>query len=91
TSSIMGTSSNQRRASSNPRGLIYEPKKIRPVDRRISFRDLAKLAQPRKTIEYLVERGGCDRSTAKRWLSGASPASGRAVGAVVADIMSRLR
>lgn len=87
----MGTESTARRVlRSNRGGLKYEPKNIRPVDRRISFRELAKLAAPRKTIDFLVERAACDRSTAKRWLAGRSPASGRAVVAVVADIMSRL-
>lgn len=87
---MAGESFARRRVSSNRRGLIYEPKKFQPVDRRISFRELAKLAQPRKTVEYLAERASCDRSTAKRWLSGKSPASGRAVTAVFADIASRL-
>ena len=87
----MGIESTARRVlRSNRGGLKYEPKNIRHVDRRISFRDLAKLASPRKTIEFLVERADCDRSTAKRWLSGRSPASGRAVNVVFADIMSRL-
>lgn len=87
----MGESRQRRRLPSNRGGLIYEPKNIRPVDRRISFRDLARLAAPRKTVQFLVERAECDPSTAKRWLAGKSPASGKAVGAVVADIMSRLQ
>lgn len=86
----MGTRTSQRRPlRSNRRGLIYEPKNIRPVDDRISFRDLAKFAVPRKTVDFLVARARCDRSTAKRWLSGKSPASGRAVSVVFADILSR--
>lgn len=86
----MGESSVPKREPSNFGGLKYEPKKIRPVDGRISFRDLAKFAQPRKTVDFLVERAGCDRSTAKRWLAGKSPASGRAVTALFAELASRL-
>ncbi len=86
----MSESNARRRLPSNFGRLKYEPKKIAAVDRRISFRDLAKLAAPRKTIEFLVERADCDPSTAKRWLSGKSPASGRAVSVVIADITSRL-
>lgn len=86
----MGTGSNQRRTTSNLRGRKFEPKKICPVDRRISFRDLAKIAAPRKTVQFLVERLACDRSTAKRHLSGRSRVPGTAVYVVLADIFSRI-
>lgn len=71
--------------------LKYEPKKISPVDERISFYEFAKFARRRKTVQFLVDRADCDPSTAKRWLKGTSPASGAAVRAIVADIMVRLR
>lgn len=91
----MGRINQQRAALSSSRGgtrgLIYEPKKIRPVDKGISFYELAKFARRRKTIQFLVDKAKCDRSTAKRWLSGKSPPSGRAVGVVFADIMARLQ
>lgn len=87
----MGTESSARhRVASNFEGRKSEPKKIRPVDGRISFRDLAKLAAPRKTVAFLVERLACDRSTAKRHLSGRSRVPGTAVYAVLADIFSRI-
>jgi len=87
---MAGESSARRPVRSNRRGLKYEPKNIRPVDGRIPFSVVAKVAAPRKTIQYLVERTGCDPSTAKRWLSGKSPASSRANNVVFADIMARV-
>jgi hypothetical protein len=57
---------------------------------RISFRDLARVAAPRKTKEFLVARTGCDDSTAKRWLRGKSRVPGQAVYAVLADIFTRI-
>lgn len=79
-------------ARSNRTGLEYEPKKITPVDDRISFHDLAKLAARRKTIQFLCDRAGCDPSTAKRWLSRArkSRVPDRAIYVVLADIFARL-
>lgn len=76
---------------SNFEGRKFAPKKIRPVDERISFRSLAKFAVPRKTIEFLCERTGCDPSTAKRWLRGESRPSDSAVNAVWANIFARYR
>jgi hypothetical protein len=61
------------------------------VDRKILFRDLARFAVPRRAEQFLVKHTGCGRSTAKRWLSGKSRASGDAVCALVADILVRLR
>lgn len=85
----MGTTSNQRRAPSNFGTDKYVRKNIRPVERRISFRDLARLASPRKTEQYLAARTGKDPRSARRWLRGDSaPAS--AVYAVMADIFSRI-
>lgn len=86
----MGESSQSIVRPSNFRGLIFEPKKNRVGEQRIPFRDLAKLAAPRKTVAFLVEQADCDPSTAKRWLSGQSPASGKAVRIVFANIMARL-
>ena len=68
----------------------YAPKKIRPADKRIFFRDLARLAAPRKTKQFLTERTGCDDSTAKRWLTRKSRAPAGAVYAVLADIFARI-
>lgn len=87
----MVESSARRSPRSNFEGRKYEPKKIRAVDGRISFRDLAKFAAPRKTIEFLVERTGRDPSTAKRWLAGKTRPSDEAVNAIWADIHSRYR
>jgi len=61
------------------------------VDRKIPFGDLARFAVPRRAERFLIQRTGCGRSTAKRWLSGTSRASGPAVCAIVADILVRLR
>lgn len=87
---MRGESSARPLPPSNLRGLKYEPKKIRPVDRRISFRDLARLAAPRKTVAFLVERLDCSPATAKRHLSGRSRVPGAAVYVVLADIFSRI-
>lgn len=76
--------------NANFRGRKYAPKKIGPVEERISFRDLAKLAARRKTIAFLVERTGADDSTAKRWLNGKSRVPDTAVYAVLGDIFKRL-
>jgi hypothetical protein len=65
------------------------PKSLSARDR-ISFRDLARVAAPRKTKEFLVARTGCDDSTAKRWLRGKSRVPGQAVYAVLADIFTRI-
>lgn len=86
---MLRESSQRRLAPSNFRGRKSAPTKIQRPSERISFRDLAKFAARRKTEEYLVERTGCNGSTAKRWLSGASRAPASALGAVIADIFSR--
>jgi hypothetical protein len=76
---------------SNFQGRKFAPKKIgKPVER-ISFRALAKFAVPRKTEQFLVDHCGCDASTAKRWLSGASRPPGEALRVVVADILTRIQ
>ena len=86
----MAESNVPMRAPSNRRGGKNAPKKIGSVDRRISFRDLARFAEPKKTRQFLSARTGCDDSTAKRWLSGKSRVTGAAVLAVLADITSRV-
>lgn len=86
----MGESSGRIAAASTFEGRKFAPKKISTPKERISFRDLAKFASKRKTIEFLCERTGCDASTAKRWLNGASRVPDRAVYALCADIFSRL-
>jgi hypothetical protein len=88
---MRGESLVPKEEQSNFRRRKFAPKKIWSVDERISFRDLAKFAARRKTIEFLCERTGCDASTAKRWLNGASRVPDRAVYALCADIFSRLQ
>lgn len=85
----MGESKPRRRLPSNFGTDKFVRKNIRTSQRRISFRDLARLASPRKTEHYLAERTGKDPRSARRWLRGdAAPAS--AVYAVMADIFSRI-
>lgn len=85
----MGESSARRAAASNFRTDKYVRKNIRAADRRISFRDLARLAAPRKTEQFLAERTGSDARSARRWLRGErAPAS--AIYAVMAHIFSRI-
>lgn len=85
----MGESFARRSPSSNFRTDKYVRKNIRSADRRISFRDLARLAAPRKTEQFLAERTGSDPRSCRRWLRGErAPAS--AVYAVVADIFARI-
>lgn len=86
----MGESKLLAARTSNLQGGKFAPKKIRPVDKRISFRDLAKFAIPHKTEQFLVDHTGCDESTAKRWLRGRSRAPGEAVCAIFADIFARI-
>lgn len=85
----MGESSQRGGATSNLDRRKFAPKKISKPTERISFRDLAKFAVPRKTEQFLVERTGCDTSTAKRWLSGTSRAPASAVFVVCAAIFAR--
>ena len=56
------------------RSANFEPaktvtKEIRPVERRISFRDLARMAWPEKTEFELSRLTGYDTRTCKRWLA----------------------
>jgi len=88
---MSGESSARRELSSNFGRRKYAPKKIRIANERISFRDLAEFACPRKTKDFLVEKLGCDDATAKRWLGGKSRAPDRAAYAVLADILSRMQ
>ena len=85
----MGESSVRKRAASNFGTDKYVRQNIRPVDRRISFRDLAKLASPRKTEHFLAAKTGSDRRSARRWLRGERAPAG-AVYAVLADIFARI-
>lgn len=87
---MRGESSVPNSEPSTFRGRKYAPKKIRPVDEGISFRDLAKFAARRKTIEFLCERTDCDPSTAKRWLSGESRAPAHVLREIVVDVLSRV-
>jgi hypothetical protein len=75
---------------SNFQGRKFAPKKIPAPSERISFRDLARLAARRKTPQFLVDRTGCDESTAKRWLSGKSRPPAGALCVVLADIFARI-
>jgi hypothetical protein len=54
---------------SNFEGDKFVTKEIRPVERRISFRDLARMAWPHKTEFYLSQCTGADPRTCKRWLA----------------------
>ena len=86
----MGTESRARRAlPSNFRTDKNVRKNFRPGERRISFRDLALLAAPRKTEQFLAEKTGSDPRSARRWLRGERAPAG-AVYAVTADIFSRI-
>jgi hypothetical protein len=64
-------------------------KKIANPGQRISFRDLAKLASPRKTEHFLAAKTGSDPRSARRWLRGERAPAG-AVYAVLADIFARI-
>ncbi len=86
----MGESNPPIVRTSNFRGGKSVTRNTRPARGRISFRDLAKLASPRKTEQFLAERTGTDPRTAKRWLSRKSRAPDRAVYAVLADIFGRI-
>lgn len=85
----MGESSRYTRRLSNRGTDKYVPKKIRAVDKRISFRDLARLASPRKTEQFLADKTGSDPRSARRWLRG-ERAPAEAVYAVLADIFARI-
>lgn len=87
----MGSESSAgNRAPSSLRRGRYAPQKIVSARERIFFRDLAKLAAPRKTRAFLVEKLGCDDSTAKRYLTSRTRVSSEAVYAVLADIFARI-
>lgn len=82
---------NSRRRIKRVSGSRRRKNGARNGPKKIPFRDLARFAQPRRTEQFLMQRTGAVRSTAKRWLSGRSRASGDAVCALVADILVRLR
>lgn len=85
----MSESSAPRRAASRLGTDKNVLKKMQPAGKRISFRDLAKLASPRKTEHFLAEKTGSDPRSARRWLRGERAPAG-AVYAVLADIFSRI-
>jgi hypothetical protein len=63
------------------------PKKT--LGKKILFRDLARLASPRKTEQFLAAKTGSDPRSARRWLRGERAPAG-AVYAVLADIFARI-
>lgn len=87
---VMGESSVPKREPSSFHRGKFAPKNIQYPKQRISFRDLARFASPRKTEQFLSSRTGKDESSAKRWLSGKSRAPASAVYAVLADIFARI-
>lgn len=66
---------------------------VRPVTRinghRISFRDLALMAFPKKTEANLAFATGYDPRTCRRWLADDTEPPAEALGAVLAEIMKR--
>ncbi len=71
-----------------------EPDRIvRPITRinghRISFRDLALMAFPKKTEANLAYATGYDPRTCRRWLADDTEPPAEALGAVLAEIMKR--
>lgn len=69
---------------------ISWPQNIRADEPRISFRDLAKLAFPIKTIEALGALTGASRSSIKYWLAGTHEPPASVLAIVVGEIMRRL-
>lgn len=65
---MRATSSAAARRSNFQDG-ISVVKEIPPVERRISFRDLAKMAWPTKTEFELARLTGADPRTCQRWLA----------------------
>lgn len=65
----MGAALRARVARSNFEPAKTVTKEIQPVDRRISFRDLARMAWPTKTEFELSRLTGADPRTCKRWLA----------------------
>jgi hypothetical protein len=86
---MSGESKQRTRNPSNLRTDIFVRQKIRGAAHRILFRDLARLASPRKTEQFLAAKTGSDPRTARRWLRGDRAPAG-AVYAVLADIFSRI-
>ncbi len=59
---------------------------------RILFSDLVAFVLPGDKPEvWLAERTGKDERTARRWLDGSHAASGGAIGAVLAELLLRLK
>lgn len=86
---MAGESKLGERAASTRAADIFVRKKVPGLERRISFRELAKLASPRKTEQFLASKTGSDPRSARRWLRG-ERAPAAAVYAVLADIFSRI-
>jgi uracil-DNA glycosylase len=75
---------------SNVQGRKNAPQKIRSISERISFRDLARLAFPRKTAATLADLTSSDLSTCKRWLANRQRRPQVALVVVLGEIMRRL-
>lgn len=86
----MGEAESIRGSSSNFRGDTSVTRKIRADDERISFRDFARFALPRKTSVALAHKTGSDERTVKRWLAGRSKPSERAVRVLLGEIIRKL-
>lgn len=56
---------------------------------RITFRDLAKLAWPKKTESALADVSGKDPRTCRRWLADGNEPPADVLGAVLCEIMKR--
>jgi hypothetical protein len=66
------------------------PQKSHGANRGISFRDIATLAFPHKTVRALVDLTGRSESTVKYWLSGKHEPPASAVYAVLGEIIRKL-
>lgn len=56
---------------------------------RITFRDLAMFAWPRKTDVFLSDLTGYDARTCRRWLANATEPPAEALGVILGEIMRR--
>jgi hypothetical protein len=77
-------------AASNSHGPTSWPKKTQAADDAIPFRDLAKLAFPKKTVLSLAAASGRSPSAVKYWLSGRHEPPGRAIRIVLGEIIRRI-
>lgn len=65
----MGAALREHRRTSNRLPAKLVAKEIGPVERRISFCDLARMAWPHKTEDHLSAATGYDKRTCQRWLA----------------------